>query len=370
MPISRRTTLVGLGAAAMSSSAASAFAWQSIAAKAAGLADDLGARIDAARRDGMLDGLHGLVIGRHGRLALERYYTGKDERLGRPLGEVAFGPGTLHDLRSVTKSIVGLLYGVALGQAKVPPTDAVLVDQFPEYPDLAADARRRQITVAHALSMTLGIEWREDGDYTNPANGEIAMERSPDRWRYVLERPIVEAPGTRWVYCGGASALVGRLLTRGTGMSLPDYAHEVLFAPLGVGQTAWSHGGDGEPLAASGARMTPRDLARIGQLVLQRGQWGGRQVVPAAWIEASTQARVTIDRPFRYGWHWYLGEAQAAGKPQAWIGAVGNGGQRLFVAPDLGLVMAMTAGNYNKPTQSQMPTRLFREIVLPSVLVG
>jgi CubicO group peptidase (beta-lactamase class C family) len=370
MPISRRNTLVGLGATAMSSSIASAFEWQPIAAKDAGLAEDLGARIDAAQRDGGLNGLHGVVLVRHGRLALERYYVGKDERLGRPLGEVSFGAGTLHDLRSVTKSIVGLLYGIALEAGKVPQPEAVLVDQFPEYPDLAADPHRRRLTVAHALSMTLGIEWREDGDYTNPANGEIAMERSPDRWRYVLERPIVEAPGGRWVYCGGASALIGRLLTRGTGMRLPDYARNVLYGPLGIGETGWSTGGDGEPLAASGARLTPRDLARIGQLVLQRGQWEGRQVAPAAWIDASTLPRVTIDGPFRYGWHWYLGEAQVAGKPQSWIGAIGNGGQRLLVAPGLSLVVAITAGNYNSPIQSQMPGKLFREIVLPGVLVG
>jgi CubicO group peptidase (beta-lactamase class C family) len=366
MSISRRNALIGLGAA-MSPLAAAAFEWTSIALKEAGLADDLGGRIDAAQRDGALSGLHGVVIVRYGRLVLERYCTGADEALGRPLGEVGFGPDTLHDLRSVTKSIVGLLYGIALEAGTVPAPEAVLIDQFPEYADLAADPRRRQLTVAHALSMTLGIEWREDGDYTNPANGEIAMEMSPDRWRYVLERPIVEAPGTRWVYCGGATALIGRLLTRGTGMTLPTYARAVLFDPLGIGATGWNTGGDGEPLAASGARLTPRDLARVGQLMIQRGQWEGRQVVPAAWIAASTQPSVSIDGPFRYGRHWYLGETTVAGKPQAWIGAIGNGGQRLLIMPGLELAVAITAGNYNQATQSQLPSKLFREIVLPSL---
>ena len=370
MSINRRKTLIGLGAAAMPPLAATAFEWKPIAANEAGLADDLGSRIDAAQRAGALGGLHGVVIVRHGRLALERYYAGADEMLGRPLGEVSFGPGTPHDMRSVTKSIVGLLYGIALAAGKVPKPESVLIDQFPEYPELAGDPQRRRLTVAHALSMTLGIEWREDGDYTTPDNGEIAMERSPDRWRYVLERPVVETPGTRWVYCGGATALIGRLLTRGTGMSLTDYARAVLFDPLGIGETGWNRGGDGEPLAASGARLTPRDLARIGQLMLQHGQWEGKQVVPTAWIAASTRPSVSIDGPFRYGWHWYLGEAHVTGKPQHWIGAIGNGGQRLYVVPGLELAVAITAGNYNRPDQGQMPLKLWREIVLPGVLVG
>jgi CubicO group peptidase (beta-lactamase class C family) len=111
--ISRRDMLIAMGAA-MGSTAAAPFAWSPIPAGDAGLAADLGDRIDAAQRNGELRGLHGLLVARRGRLALERYYAGVDETWGRPLGQVAFGPDTLHDLRSVTKSLVGLLYGIAL----------------------------------------------------------------------------------------------------------------------------------------------------------------------------------------------------------------------------------------------------------------
>jgi CubicO group peptidase (beta-lactamase class C family) len=141
----------------MCATAGTPFAWVPITAGDAGIVPDLGDRIDAAHEAGELPGLHGVVIGSHGRLALERYYTGPDVSWGRPLGEVAFGPETLHDLLSVTKSIVGLLYGMALADGKVPAPAAVLVDQFPEYPDLAADPARRRLTVAHSLSMTLWI---------------------------------------------------------------------------------------------------------------------------------------------------------------------------------------------------------------------
>ena len=134
---------------------------------------------------------------------------------------VSFGPETLHDLRSVTKSVVGLLYGIALDRGLVPPPDAPLMAQFPEYGDLAADPARAGITVGHALTMTLGTEWDEERPYTDPENSEIAMEMAPDRYRYVLERPVIVPPGTRWIYSGGAVALVGALIARGAGKSLP-----------------------------------------------------------------------------------------------------------------------------------------------------
>jgi CubicO group peptidase (beta-lactamase class C family) len=357
----------------MCATAGTPFAWLPITAGDAGIAPDLGDRIDAAHQGGELPGLHGVVIGLRGRLALERYYTGQDVSWGRPLGQVAFGPETLHDLLSVTKSVVGLLYGIALADGKVPSPDAVLVDQFPEYPDLAADPERRRLTVAHALSMTLGLEWDESVPYTSVANSEIAMAFAPDRDRFVLGRPIADTPGLRWSYNGGATALLGRIIARGVAAALPDYAKATLFAPLGITTFDWMKGRDGSPSASSGLRLAPRDLARIGQLVVQRGRWDGRQVVPASWIEASFRPVVAVDEDTRYGWHWRLGEAAVPARSgrrlEPWAGAFGSGGQRLYVVPGLELVVAITAGNYNQPDLRPMPLKLWRDIVLPSLTV-
>src|SRR2546423_349415 len=91
----------------------------------------------------------------------------------------------------------------------------------------------------------LGVEWREGLPSNSPANAEIAMELAPDRYRYILERPILEPPGARWAYCGGAAALLGRLIADGTGRSLPQYGQAVLFAPLGIGSFEWMTGGGG-----------------------------------------------------------------------------------------------------------------------------
>ncbi|MBN9021526.1 MAG: serine hydrolase, partial [Rhizobiales bacterium] len=336
-------------------------------ATAAGFVPDIAERLDAGIRSGLLRDLHAVVAARGDTVVLERYWSGEDAAWGEPLGVVRFAPETLHDLRSVTKSIVGLLYGIALGRGLVPPPEAPLMAQFPDYPDLAGDPARAGITVGHALTMTLGTEWNEDLPYTDPANGEIAMEMAPDRYRYVLERPVVEAPGTRWVYSGGAVALVGALLARGTGLPLPDFAREALFAPLGIEDFVWMAGRDGVASAASGLRLRSRDLLAIGQMVAAGGTHGGRQVVPASWIEASFTPRVPTGDGLEYGYLWFLGQGRtpAFAEPKRWAAGFGNGGQRLCIMPEAGLAAVIFAGQYDRfDTAWIAPNRVWNEIVV------
>jgi CubicO group peptidase (beta-lactamase class C family) len=340
--------------------------WQSAAPEAAGFAPDLGQRLDRAVREGRLPNLHGVVVARHGKLVLERYLEGVDERWGRPLGTVAFGPAVLHDLRSISKSIVGLLYGVAFADGLVPAIDQPLVDHFP-YPDLAADPERRRITISHALSMTLGIAWDETLPYSDPRNSEIAMEMAQDRHRFVLERPIVSAPGRQWCYCGGATALLAHLIAEGTGTALDAYARDKLFAPLGITETDWVPGSNGAPAAASGLRMRPRDLARVGQLVLERGAWGDRQLVPAGWLEAAFEPRIGCEEDLAYGYQWWLWPRVRRADGRHWMAAFGNGGQRLTIMPHLNLAMVVTAGNYNQPDAWKVPVTILAEILIPAL---
>ena len=304
------------------------------------------------------------MVARRGKLVLERYYEGPDERWGDALGTVAFGPEVKHDLRSVSKSIVGLLYDIALGEGQAPAPDQALVDLFP-YEDLKNDPERRRMTVAHALSMTLGTEWDESLPYSDQRNSEIAMELAVDRYRFILDRPLVAEPGSRWVYNGGATALLAHLIAKGTGGPLIEFAREKLFEPLGILDTEWVAGSNGEPAAASGLRMRPRDLAKIGQLVLNRGRWKERQVVPADWLDASIASRVPADDVLEYGYQWWLGRGRVDGR--AWIAGFGNGGQRLVIIPDLDLVVVVMAGNYNDPDAWKLSVTIMGEILLPAL---
>jgi CubicO group peptidase (beta-lactamase class C family) len=332
---------------------------------------DMRARLTQARQDGRASGLHALLVSRKGALVFEYYGEGEDEQWGRPIGNVVFALDVLHDLRSATKSVVGLVYGIARAAGKVPPPQAKLYEQFPEYADLAKQPGRDRLTVHHALSMTLGLEWEELAiPYGDQRNSEVEMEAAPDRFRFILERPIVGEPGVKWTYCGGATALLGRMIARGTGEDLSAYSRRVLFDPLGFGPAEWTRGGDGEPRAASGLRLLPRDMLKIGQLALAGGAWNGRQIVASDWVKRATTPAVAIDPGFSYGYHWYIGEV-VAGTPARshhWVGGIGWGGQRLYVLPTLDLVVAMNCGNYDKPLaeQARISRALLTEVVLPS----
>ena len=288
---------------------------------------------------------------------------------------MAFTSDTLHDLRSCSKSIIGLLYGIALQQGIVPAPEAALFVAFPEYADLAGKEGRDRLKIHHVLTMTMGTDWDESSlPYSDPGNSETAMDAAPDRYRYILEGRVVGEPGRYWTYCGGATALLARIIAKGSGTTLHKFARRNLFLPLGIGATQWATGSDGEPFAASGARMSVRDLARIGQMMLRGGKVGERSVVPADWIMRCITPAVSADEMRRYGYQWFALDI-AFGKPKGWAPgrlermwmAQGEGGQRLFIIPALDLVIAITCGNYGADDQWIPPTRILREIVLANV---
>lgn len=357
MTIARRGMLLGAGAMFAMSRAA--------------LAATIAERLKQAESDGKVSGLHALLISKAGKTVFEHYGRGVDERWGEPLGTVTFGPKVMHDLRSVSKSVIGLVYGIALADKKVPPPEAGLYEQFPEYADLAKQPGRDKLTMANVLSMTMGLEWDElTVPYGDPRNSENAMVAAPDRYRFVLERPIVGEPGDKWTYCGGATALLGRLIARGTGQPLLAYARQVLFEPLGFGATDMIMGKEGEPQAASGLRLLPPDLLKIGQLILGRGKWGDRQVVPLDWLKESFTPRIVLPDGVRYGYQWYLGQMKVGEKPEPWLRGIGWGGQNLFIFPTFDAVVAINCGNYQKPgtEQGQIVNAIMTEVVTPALL--
>lgn len=329
-------------------------------------AQEVGVR-DALRKafdEGELAGLHSVLVLVDGETFAEVYFSGEDERWGDPTGVRQHKADTLHDLRSVSKSIVGLLYGIALSEGLVPEVDQGLLKQFPDYADLAVDAKRSLITIADALTMRMGTEWDEDLPYTDPHNSEIAMERAQDRYRFVLDRPMVEEPGRTWIYNGGATAIVAKLIADGTGRALDEYARDKLFTPLGITDFEWIAGRDGEPSAASGLRLNMRDLAKIGQMLIDGGNYKGVQVVPTSWLDASFTRHAVNSYRLGYGYFWWL---DGEGEKPSWMAGFGNGGQRLTIHPQRGVVIAVFAGNYNQPDAWKLPVKVTREFVIPAL---
>jgi CubicO group peptidase (beta-lactamase class C family) len=181
----------------------------------------------------------------------------------------------------------------------------------------------------------------------------------------VLEQPLVAGPGSRWNYNGGTTAVLAHLIAEGTGTPLLEFARDKLFRPLGIVDAEWVLGTNGEPAAASGLRLRPRDLARIGQLVLNQGSWRDRQVVPRSWLEASFENSVPAEDGLGYGYQWWLGRGRVDGR--RWLAGFGNGGQRLVIVPDLDLVVVVLAGNYNQSDAWRLSVTIIAEILLPAL---
>lgn len=320
-------------------------------------------RLKAAFEAGDLPGLHSVMVLKEAEIFAEVHFAGEDESWGVSHGIRQHGPDTLHDLRSVTKSIVSLTYGIALAEGKVPPVTESLAAQFPEYADLAADPARRKITVEDALTMRTGLRWDETGAYVDKRNSEVAMEWAEDRYRFALEQQIVGPPGVAWNYSGGATTLIERLITKGTGQRFDRYMAEKLFAPLGIADWEWLGRTPEEPAAASGLRLNIHDLARIGQMIVDGGKAGDVQVVPSEWLAAS-MAPHTSTGELRYGYFWWMPPGDGA---PPWIAGFGNGGQRISINRALELVLVVFAGNYNQPDAWKIPVKVSVEFLSPAL---
>ncbi len=312
--------------------------------------------------------LHAALIVYRGRLVCEHYFAGEDQRWGTPLGRVAYNAGLRHDLRSISKSITALLFGIAVDRGLIASLDMPVFAWFPEHADLAT-GEKAKINLRHLLTMSAGLAWNEDLPYSNPANSERQMSDAPDRCRYVLEQPSIRPAGATWVYNGGLTALLAAILESAVKQPLDTFAQEALFRPLGIEDVEWVRNADGTANAVSGLRMRPRDLARIGRLVLDGGQWNGRRVVSKAWIDDSTSPHVNGLGLFFYGYQWWLGRSLVDRREIRWIAGQGYGGQRLYIVPDLDLVVVVMAGLYAEPIlQSFIGDIVLRRYALPAAL--
>lgn len=305
--------------------------------------------------------VHAVVIERHGRLVAETYQGGKDRSVYALFSiRRSFGPETRQDIRSIGKSVTSLLYGIALHDGAVPPPSTPVLDAYPRLADLATPSKRT-IAIADLLNMANGLAWNEESP---GLNDELRLFWRKDIPRYVLGHEPAAPPGTRFNYNGGGTAILADLITRGTGQTLDAYARDRLFTPMGIRDWSWVADVHGRPMAFNGLRMRPRDLLKIGRLVLAGGRWNGHQLVPADWIAQSMVPAFKTDvRDFRYGHQWWAGTVQWHGQTLDWHGGLGNGGQRLFIIPRLDMAIAVTAGAYGELATAIRVNDLVQQVV-------
>jgi CubicO group peptidase (beta-lactamase class C family) len=312
--------------------------------------------------------IHAVVVARHGKLVAEHYLSGWDLRFpSEEQGVVRFTPTTKHDVRSISKSVTALLVGIALGEGKFPPLDSAAIDSFPEYASLRTPENAK-ITFRDLLAMAHGWRWDESAAWQSDDNTERPMFEASDPYRYIWERPVVAPPGTVFNYSGGATTLLGGMVARATGRKIDDYAREKLFGPLAITDFEWLDFRNAPEIAAfAGLRLRPRDLAKIGQLMVSGGLWNGKRVLPEGWVAELTKPRLNTDGPLFYGYQWWLGRSLYRGRSVDWIGGLGLGGQRLYIVPELDLVVAINSAHYSGPLQGVIPYAILNRFVLPAI---
>jgi CubicO group peptidase (beta-lactamase class C family) len=308
--------------------------------------------------------VHGILVVRGGKLVFERYFSGADEINDRQIANADFDADTLHDQKSVSKSVASLALGIAIDRGLIRSVDEPIFSFFPELSDLRSSEKER-IRLSHLLTMSMGLKWVEATPSTgNEDNDEARMHMASDPCRYVLGLPVTAPAGQKFFYNTGALTLVSAVIRRAVGRPLDEFARETLFEPLGITRFEWTRV-KGDTDAGGGLRLRPRDMARIGQLVLGGGRWNGRQIVSKAWIEAAVTPRLEATGPYFYGYLWWLGRSVYDGREMHWIAALGRGGQSIRIVPDLDLVVVVTAGYYQdySPRAFQVQSGVFRDVL-------
>ena len=280
-----------------------------------------------------LDRVHSLVLLRHGKLVLDEYFYG-------------YGPQDKQQLFSVTKSVFSTLFGIAQDQGLLNVSQK-LYDFFPEYHSQRGwQRKKKQVTLGMLLSMTSGFACDDIGSPSTHAG----MTQSQDWVSYCLALPLSHDPGTTWSYNGTSLQPLSFLLAERSGESISQFAREYLYGPLGIVGDNWVRGPRQITEVDAGHWLSARDMAKLGQLYLNRGLWNGKRILSEQWVEQATQRHAATNinffhGNFDYGYLWYSTPVSWHGKNINTFFADGWGGQYIWLVPDLDLVAVMTAGN-------------------------
>ena len=299
----------------------------------------------ALQRAESMPRLHSLLVSQDDDLVVERYFNG-----ARPQDRA--------NVKSVSKSVMSALIGLAIAEGHIEGLDQAITDYYPE---LAADDRKRHITIGNLLSMQAGLETTSFYNY-----GSWVL--SDDWVKYALQQPVRAEPGTRLVYSTGNTHLLSDILTAATGRSTLDFARSALATPLGFELAPWPRDPNGVYFGGNNMLLTPRQMLSFGSLYLNDGKVGSQQVIPASWVATSFQRRVESprERGRYYGYGWWIKSMAGFDAPYAW----GYGGQFIMLIPELELVVVTTSNSEPGAGRRRHIRSLYRlienEIVKPA----
>ena len=286
-------------------------------------------------------GLRSIVVVRNGYIVLEAYYY-------------PFRADTENRVCSVTKSVTSALVGIAIAQGHIEGADARVLDLFADREVANCDAWKEAMTLEHLLTMSSGMAW------SHVASVE-QMQATEDWAQFVLDRPMASAPGTTWNYNEGGSHLLSVLVHEASGMSTLDFATRYLFDPLGISQPRWGVDPDETVYGGHWLYLRSRDMAKLGYLYLHEGRWDEQQILPPAWVRASARGKLKTDSYPYYGYQWWVSD------DDDYYYAYGYGEQKIYVVPDLDMVVAITASiDPDGLAWEVCPEYLLEKLILPA----
>ncbi|MFZ0797198.1 MAG: serine hydrolase [Terriglobales bacterium] len=338
--------------------------WPTASAAESGLSDIRLRALEAAIRSGEFKKIGSVLIARHGKLTYEGYFDGD--------------AATLRDTRSATKSITDVLTGIAIDEHKLSGVNAKVLTLLPERARRIqnSDPRKATITVEDFLTMSSPLEC---DDWNDASRGnEERMYLVEDWAQFILDLPIrgrmrvgehVEAPpyGRYFSYCTGGVFTLSEVLEKTTGERTDRYAHDKVFAPLGIENAEWVYSPMNVPQTGGGLRLTSRDLLKIAQLYLDGGQWQGKRIVSEAWVRASTQPHARIDDATEYGYLWWLKSFKSGERSYPAFFMSGNGGNKVVAIPALDMAVVITSTNYNTRGMHEQTEKILTDYVLAAV---
>ena len=336
--------------------------WSVARAGAVHLSEDHLSAMEAAIRAGEFGRITSVLVARSGRLVYERYFAGEAD--------------SHRNTRSVTKTITGMLVGLAVADGHLTGTDARVFAILGNPAVANPDPRKEEITVEELLTMTSILEC---DDWNQFSRGNEERMYLVENWtQFGLDLPVKGFPpwvprpeespyGRSFSYCTAGVFLLGRVLEGATTKSVPAFARERLFEPIGITSVEWQFSPLGHAQTGGGLGLRSRDLLKLGQLYVDRGSWNGRQIIPQDWVTESTRPRVRIDERNEFGYLWWLTQMELHGRPVASYYMTGSGGNKVFVVPDLQMVAVITSENFGRSDAHQLSERLMSEYILESV---
>jgi CubicO group peptidase (beta-lactamase class C family) len=274
---------------------------------------------ETVERAEALPRLRTLIVARHGVPLVERAF--RDQGLDEP-----------GNIKSVSKSVVSALIGVAIERGLLDGVDQPIAPILSEHFPAEADPRIEAITVGHLLSMRAGLERTSGANYGPWITSANWVESA-------LSRPFVDEPGGRRLYSTGNTHLLSAILTSASGRSTLELARDWLGEPLGIEVPEWERDPQGIYLGGNDMMLSPRALLRIGEAYRNGGLFDGKRVLPESWVRASWTPSGQNRRGHGYGFGWFVTEMR--GHPVYY--GLGYGGQLLYVVPSLGLTIVMTS---------------------------